>query len=74
MEKTPSATASSTIELTTADVVAEPVTSTTARNNEIGSIGEVIGMLFVPIGLWLGAMAMFLVFRPFDREDMRSNA
>ncbi|WP_173924351.1 YhgE/Pip family protein [Agromyces sp. Marseille-P2726] len=59
---------------TTADVVAEPVTSTTARNNEIGSIGEVIGMLFVPIGLWLGAMAMFLVFRPFDRDALRSTA
>ncbi|MFD4420932.1 YhgE/Pip family protein [Agromyces sp. NPDC058484] len=58
----------------TADVVAEPVTATTARDNEIGSIGEVIGMLFVPIGLWLGAMAMFLVFRPFGREALRSTA
>ena len=59
---------------TTADVVSQPVTSTTERDNEIGSIGEVIGMLFVPIGLWLGAMAMFLVFRPFDREALRSTA
>ena len=59
---------------TTADVVAEPVTSTTERDNEIGTIGEVIGMLFVPIGLWLGAMAMFLVFRPFGRETLRSTA
>ena len=59
---------------TTADVVSQPVTSTTERNNEIGSIGEVIGMLFVPIGLWLGAMAMFLVFRPFGREALRSTA
>ena len=31
-------------------------------------------MLFVPIGLWLGAMAMFLVFRPFTREALRSTA
>ncbi len=31
-------------------------------------------MLFVPIGLWLGAMAMFLVFRPFGREALRSTA
>jgi putative membrane protein len=58
----------------TADVVAEPVTSTAERDNEIGSIGEVIGMLFVPIGLWLGAMAMFLVFRPFGREALRSTS
>ena len=59
---------------TTADVVAEPVTSTTDRDHEIATIGEVIGMLFVPIGLWLGAMAMFLVFRPFGREALRSTA
>lgn len=58
----------------TADVVAEPVTSTTERDNAIGTIGEVIGMLFAPIGLWLGAMALFLVFRPFGREALRSTA
>jgi len=58
----------------TAEVVAEPVTSTTERDHEIATIGEVIGMLFVPIGLWLGAMAMFLVFRPFGREALRSTA
>ncbi|MDQ0892724.1 YhgE/Pip family protein [Agromyces ramosus] len=59
---------------TTADVVAEPVTVHAARDHEIGSTGEVIGMLFVPIGLWLGAMALFLVFRPFGREVLRSTA
>ncbi len=58
----------------TADVVAEPVTAAAERDHEIGSIGEVIGMLFVPIGLWIGAMAMFLVFRPFGREALRSTA
>ncbi|UOQ88748.1 YhgE/Pip domain-containing protein [Agromyces endophyticus] len=58
----------------TADVVAEPVSVDTSRENEIGSTSEVIGMLFVPIGLWLGAMALFLVFRPFGREALRSTA
>ena len=58
----------------TAEVVAEPVTVEATRDNEIESTGEVIGMLFVPIGLWLGAMAMFLVFRPFGREALRSTA
>lgn len=58
----------------TADVVAEPVTVDATRDNEIASTGGVIGMLFVPIGLWLGAMAMFLVFRPFGREALRSTA
>lgn len=58
----------------TADVVAEPVTVDATRDNEISSTGEVIGMIFVPVGLWLGAMAMFLVFRPFGREALRSTA
>lgn len=58
----------------TADVVAEPVTVAASRDHEIAGTGEVIGMLFVPIGLWLGAMALFLVFRPFGREALRSTA
>ncbi|RXZ69367.1 YhgE/Pip family protein [Agromyces albus] len=59
---------------TTADVVSEPVVVDAARDHEIDSTGEVIGMLFVPIGLWIGAMAMFLVFRPFSRDALRSTA
>jgi putative membrane protein len=58
----------------TAAVVAQPVTSTATRDNEIGSIGEVIAMLFAPIGLWLGAMALFLVYRPFRRDVLGSTA
>lgn len=58
----------------TADVVSEPVVVDSARDNEIGSTGEVIGMLFAPIGLWIGALAMFFVFRPFGREALRSTA
>ncbi|GAA1818082.1 YhgE/Pip family protein [Agromyces neolithicus] len=58
----------------TADVVAEPVTVDATRAHEIDSTSEVVGMLFVPIGLWLGAMAMFLVFRPFGRDALRSTA
>ncbi|KRC63114.1 hypothetical protein ASE14_04900 [Agromyces sp. Root81] len=58
----------------TADVIAEPVTVDATRDHQIAGIGEVIGMLFVPVGLWLGAMALFLVFRPFGREALRSTA
>ena len=58
----------------TADVVSQPVSVASARENEIGSIGEVIGVLFAPIGLWIGALAMFLVFRPITREVLRSTA
>jgi putative membrane protein len=58
----------------TADVVSQPVSVDSARDNEIGSVGEVIGILFAPIGLWIGALAMFLVFRPITREVLRSTA
>lgn len=57
-----------------ADVVSQPVTVDTAREHEIASTGEAIGMWFAPIGLWIGAMALFLVFRPFGREALRSTA
>lgn len=59
---------------TTAEVIAEPVTVDATRDHEIAGIGDVIGMLFVPVGLWLGALALFLVFRPFGREALRSTA
>ncbi|MDR5699063.1 YhgE/Pip domain-containing protein [Agromyces aerolatus] len=58
----------------TADVVSQPVSVASERENEIGSIGEVIGILFAPIGLWIGALAMFLVFRPVTREVLRSTS
>lgn len=58
----------------TASVVAEPVTMAAERDNAIESLGQVIAMLLAPIGLWLGAMALFLVFRPFGREALASTA
>lgn len=68
-----SATALTAIDAsTTAEVIAEPVTVDATRDHEITGIGDVIGMLFVPVGLWLGALALFLVFRPFGREALRS--
>ncbi|GAA2462488.1 YhgE/Pip family protein [Agromyces soli] len=57
-----------------ADVVSQPVTVDAARDHEIASTGEAVGMWFAPIGLWVGALAMFLVFRPFGREALRSTA
>ncbi|MGR2751417.1 YhgE/Pip family protein [Agromyces arachidis] len=58
----------------TASVVADPVTMASARDNPIDSLGQLIAMLLAPIGLWLGAMALFLVFRPFGREALASTA
>ncbi|MWB98259.1 YhgE/Pip family protein [Agromyces seonyuensis] len=58
----------------TAAVLADPVGATTERDNEIGSLGEVIGMLFVPVGLWLGALALVLAYRPVTAAALASTA
>ncbi|MRX45280.1 YhgE/Pip domain-containing protein [Agromyces kandeliae] len=58
----------------TAGVVAEPVVTEATRANEISTFGEVVAMLIGPIGLWLGAMTLFLVFRPFRREALETTA
>ncbi|MEO6828091.1 MAG: YhgE/Pip domain-containing protein [Microbacteriaceae bacterium] len=47
----------------TAKVVANPVGISVQRDNPISSIGAVIGMIFVPAGLWIGAIAILLVLK-----------
>jgi putative membrane protein len=58
----------------TADVVAEPITLATERDNPLDSIGPIIGMLFLPVGLWIGALAIFLVMRPLSAVALASTA
>ncbi|PPF65866.1 YhgE/Pip domain-containing protein [Clavibacter michiganensis] len=55
-------------------VVADPVGLTVDRENEIGSPGDAIAAITVPIGLWLGAFATFLVLRPAARRLLASSA
>jgi len=58
----------------TAKVVADPVGYSVSRANPIGSVGSVIGMVFVPIGLWVGAIAIFLLLRPLSAIGLASTA
>ncbi|TFC86927.1 YhgE/Pip domain-containing protein [Cryobacterium sinapicolor] len=58
----------------TAAVVSEPVGITVERDNAFASIGPVIGMVFVPIGLWIGALAIFLVMKPLSAIALASTA
>ncbi|MEJ3405070.1 YhgE/Pip family protein [Rathayibacter sp. YIM 133350] len=58
----------------TAKVVSDPVAVTSQRENPINSIGAVIGMIFVPVGLWIGALAVFLLLRPLSRLALQSTA
>lgn len=58
----------------TAEVIAEPVGVSLERDNEIASLGEIIGMVFVPVGLWIGALAIFLLMRPVSAIALGSTA
>jgi YhgE/Pip-like protein len=58
----------------TASVVSEPVGIVSTRNNPVDSIGPIIGMVFVPVGLWIGALAIFLVLRPLTATALASTA
>ena len=58
----------------TAKVAANPVALTVVRNNKIGDLGRAISIYFVPLGLWLGALAVFLVIRPFSRRALSTTA
>lgn len=58
----------------TAEVIAEPVGVSLERDNEITSLGEIIGMVFVPVGLWIGALAIFLLMRPVSAIALGSTA
>lgn len=58
----------------TAEVIAEPVGVDLKRDNEIGSLGEIIGMVFVPVGLWIGALAIFLLMKPVTALALGSTA
>ncbi|TFB96330.1 MULTISPECIES: YhgE/Pip family protein [Cryobacterium] len=57
-----------------ASVVSEPVAITTSRDNPIATIGPLLGMVFVPVGLWIGALAIFLVMRPVTSTALASTA
>ncbi|WP_104132620.1 YhgE/Pip family protein [Cryobacterium sp. M91] len=57
---------------TTAAVVSEPVSVTTERDHLIDSAGPIIGMIFVPVGLWIGALVVFLLFKPLTASTLAS--
>jgi putative membrane protein len=57
-----------------AEVVADPVTLTVSTDNPVGDVGQAIATFFVPLGLWIGALAVFLVLRPVTRRALASTA
>lgn len=57
-----------------AEIAATPVTLDVERDNEVTDLGQIIATLFVPLGLWVGAIAVFLVMRPVTRTILTSTA
>jgi putative membrane protein len=57
-----------------ADVAADPVTLTVSTANAVSDVGQAIATFFVPLGLWIGALAVFLVLRPVTRRALASTA
>lgn len=57
-----------------AEIAADPVTLTVSTDNPVSKTGQVIATFFVPLGLWIGALAVFLVLRPVTRRALTSTA
>ena len=58
----------------TADVASNPVGVFVDRKHEVSSAAQIIATLFVPLGLWIGSLAVFLVLRPLTRRTLSSTA
>ncbi|MDF1479234.1 YhgE/Pip family protein [Leifsonia sp. H3M29-4] len=57
-----------------AEVAADPVGLSVTTDNAVTEVGQVVATFFVPLGLWIGALAVFLVLRPVTRRALVSTA
>ncbi len=57
-----------------AEVAADPVGLTVSTDNAVSQVGQIVATFFVPLGLWVGALAVFLVLRPVTRRALTSTA
>ena len=55
-------------------VASDPVGVSVDRQHEVSSPAQIIATLFVPLGLWIGSLAVFLVMRPLTRRSLSSTA
>ena len=56
------------------EIAADPVTLSVTTDNEVSQVGQLVATFFVPLGLWIGALAVFLVLRPLTRRALASTA
>lgn len=57
-----------------ASVAADPVGLEVSTQNAVTQLGQIIGTYFVPLGLWVGALAIFLVLPRLSRRVLASTA
>ncbi|MBX3098958.1 MAG: YhgE/Pip family protein [Salinibacterium sp.] len=57
-----------------AEIAADPVTLSVSTDNPVSQVGQIVATFFVPLGLWVGALAVFLVLRPITRRALTSTA
>ena len=57
-----------------AEVASDPVTLTVSTDNPVTKVGQIVATVLVPLGLWIGALAVFLVLRPISRRALASTA
>jgi len=57
-----------------AEIAADPVKLSVTTDNPVSKVGQVVATFFIPLGLWIGALAVFLVLRPITRRALTSTA
>jgi putative membrane protein len=57
-----------------ATVASNPVGLTVSTAHSISQLAQAVATFFLPLGLWIGALAVFLVMRPVTRRILASTA
>lgn len=57
-----------------ATVASDPVGLEVTTSNAVTELGQIVGTFLVPLGLWVGALAIFLVIPPLSRRVLASTA
>ncbi len=57
-----------------AEIVADPVALSVSTANEVSDLSQVVATFLIPLGLWIGALAVFLVLGPVSRRALASTA
>jgi putative membrane protein len=58
---------------TASKVVAQPVAVNVSTDNKVTDIGQILTTIILPAGLWLGALAVFLLLRPLSSALLASS-